>query len=110
MGGRSCFAQSTATWRSTSRRPSQGCSHVGRRLQLYATLLIDMADRRSAARVHASPGGAEPAGAVDGHDADGAAADRGRELDADSTVVCEPGAAGDHAALAADRDPGGADA
>ena len=67
-------------------------------------------EKRSAARVHASPGGTQPAGAVDRHHADGAAADRRRERDAHPTAACEPGAARDHAPLAGDGDPRGADA
>jgi hypothetical protein len=47
-----------------------------------------------------SPGGTHPAGAVDCHHADGAAADRCRKRDAHPTVACEPGAARNHAALA----------
>jgi hypothetical protein len=78
--------------------------------KLAVVVELDDTEQRSMARAHASPGGAQPAGAVDGDDADGAAADRRRERDADSTVVREPGAAGDHAALAGDRDPCRADA
>ena len=52
---------------------------------------------------------AQPAGAVDRHHADGAAADRRGERDAHPAAAREPGAARDHAALAGDGDPRGAD-
>ena len=78
--------------------------------KLAVVVELEETGQRSMARAHAPPGGAQPAGAVDGDDAHGAAADRRRERDADPTVVRESGAAGDHAALAGDRDPGGADA
>ena len=52
---------------------------------------------------------AQPAGAVDRDHADGAAADRRGERDAHPAAAREPGAPRDHAALAGDGDPRGAD-
>ena len=78
--------------------------------KLAVVVELDDAEQRSMARAHAPPRGAQPAAAVDCHHADGAAADRLREWDAHPAVAREPGAAGDHAALARDRDPRGADA